>query len=223
MSFNVIMDAVVQARFYCIVAPQVSINSIGYICTNSTGAGITDVELVAQLSPLYGAKMRLLMPPEATYSGCGVQRVDPPQQSISTYGNIGTGVGSLGDTMGVKQVAGLIRKNTNLAGRGGHGRWYMPFIPSAQSVGTGQPSAGYLAALASLSVVMQNGFTITGLGGTATISPCLIRFARAAKVGPPPKPAVAFRYTPITTCKEQPYFATQRRRGDYGRPNVLPF
>jgi hypothetical protein len=105
------------------------------------------------------------------------------------------------------QVSGLITLNTLLAGRKGRGRVYVPFIGNAYQDTDDTPTAALVTDMATfmtdwLSLSLVNG---TG-GGTINVFPII--WHRATNT-----------HTDIDAFRANKLFATQRRRGNYGRLN----
>lgn len=105
-----------------------------------------------------------------------------------------------------KQVSGLITWYTDVASRAGRGRSYIPFPSAADTDGNGAPSTDYLIALGNLSDDLAAYMTYPA--GDSDISMSLV--VLSAGLGD----------QPVTSYTRRDRFATQRRRGDYGQPNL---
>jgi hypothetical protein len=129
----------------------------------------------------------------------------------------GNGVGTAGAVHLPKQTCGLISYVDGLSGRAHRGRMYVPFPSSADNVADGVPTVGYVVNLGALLTALLVPIIVVGAGGNTTIQPGLYH---RAKVGPPPVPqSITILSGPPTPST---LWATQRRRGDYGRPNRAP-
>lgn len=109
-----------------------------------------------------------------------------------------------------RQTAGVVTLRTPFAGRANRGRKYMPF-PSETDNTTGiQPTAGYLAVVNTF--IAMHVPTITLLAGPTTEvwRSCL------------PRPNQVPKGINFTSFLTRDAWGTQRRRGTFGRPNVLP-
>lgn len=104
------------------------------------------------------------------------------------------------------QDSGLITKTTDFSGRTFRGRCYVPFPYTAAQDDDDTPTADYVERLA----VFANDFlttqNVTAGGGLVVLKPVL--YNRATVV-----------ITPITGNTPRKKWATQRRRGNYGRAN----
>jgi hypothetical protein len=109
-------------------------------------------------------------------------------------------------------VCGLGHLRSGGIGRSGRGRAYLPFPSTAFATpATSEPTAAYITAATTL---LENLATIEEFGSGGNVADVdLIVFNRnAAFAGGNPGPAV-------TTWNVSPLWATQHRRGDFGRTN----
>lgn len=152
---------------------------------------------------------------EARYEGCRVvffNPLNPLQDRVATTTDL-SGPGTV-DTAGSmpSQTCGLISKLTVFPGRQGRGRFYMPFPPDAAlNSADDLIQAAYRTVLVSLSVQLQNSFDVDPFDGQLrTFTPGLYKRG----------PGSIFRAW--TSSRVGLGFATQRRRGFFGRPNTVP-
>jgi hypothetical protein len=120
-------------------------------------------------------------------------------------------VGTGGSTALPKQTAGLITLRSSVVGKKNRGRQYVPFPATASDQGAGVPTLLYLADLIPLGAALRN-VTVVGDAGpanTADFSPIIWKKG---------SPTHAF----ITSMVVRRAWATQRKRGDYGRLNASP-
>jgi len=108
------------------------------------------------------------------------------------------------------QCAGLISWRTALAGKRNRGRTYMPFPAEADNAVTEFPSADYQARLQTLASTLEN---ITLLNTEA--GDIFLRMQVNSVAGN--------TFTDVDGYLIRAKWATQRRRGQFGRPNALPF
>ena len=158
------------------------------------------------LAPLY----KPLIYNTATYNGCRVRRWFPANTDNWQYDNSNAGVGTAGAVGNPSQSAGLLSFIGNTIGRHGAGRQYVPFPSATDNVTYGHPSAGYLANLAALGLALVTQQPVTVAGITANLIPGV--FDNVAKA-----------YTSINQYKAEDAWATQKRRGAFGRFNRPPF
>jgi len=135
----------------------------------------------------------------------------PPLVDQDTSPN-GAGTGGAGNLP--TQVSGLISWQSVVGGRQGKGRSYVPFPWTAALGATGVPIVAYQTALADYAGVMQPGFIVPNVGsGGGTLN---LKLCTHYTVGIPTRPF------PFDTFSVPPAFATQRRRGFFGRQNRAP-
>ena len=114
------------------------------------------------------------------------------------------------------QNAGLLGFLSSIGGSQGRGRMYVPFPFTSAVTATGLLSAGYQTKLRDLGNAFTPGFIVPNVGvggGTLTVRPC-------TKFTVGTTPPLAFAMTGITIGDG---FATQKRRGFFGKPNNNPF
>jgi len=104
----------------------------------------------------------------------------------------------------------LISLYSATLGKIGQGRTYVPFPCPDDNAGDGTPTAGYVTRLANLAVFLSTDLVIVAGAQTATFKPCLYR----GGVDTP-------RF--IQDAVNHDAWATQRRRGSFGRLNKAPF
>jgi hypothetical protein len=131
---------------------------------------------------------------------------------LTPVGNTtGNGFGdNAGDAL-PRQTSGIISLVTALGGRKNRGRVYVPFPSETDNAIAGHPTAGYVTALGDLAAILTGPYIGVGAGGnTNDLQPVILH-------------RVDGSVTPITGHFERSFWATQRRRGDFGRPNTGPF
>jgi hypothetical protein len=104
------------------------------------------------------------------------------------------------------QTSGLITWRTILAGRKYRGRIYVPFPAVVFQTVLGEPSAAYVALLDTLATILVGLTTITSLTGAGTMALGLYHRSTGEVTG-------------VIEGVPQDKWATQRRRGNYGRLN----
>lgn len=193
---------------------QAAVNRVWYSANVNVGTGGTDQQFAdsieAALAPVY----KPALPTVGTWNGVQVQiyRNNVPFAVVKSTVNAGAGTG--GALPMPRQVSGIIGLLTAQAGRKYRGRLYIPFPTTADDIGSGLPIAAYIAKLG-LIAAQWIGSRSIGVGGNTTAVSPVIRHV-PPDVGPPLNP------TPITGSTTPQKFATQRKRGSYGRPNVSP-
>jgi len=193
--------------------PQTALIRWYYQITSITGI-VTDADAAATfdvaLSPLFAA----MMTNGAQYRGVLVQRVSPLPILVRQVGNSHPANGSRGTTPAPGQLTGLIHWATDLAKQRGRGRSYLPFPDKSDITPSTAPSIGLLNAYANLAAFVLGPVTV--VGGVGTSSTWSLVLTHRAGKSPTPLP------TGITAYQVEGAFATQRRRGSFGKPNVPP-
>lgn len=208
----------IECRFYCWHAgsSQIGINTVKFrIATvgpsTPPGQPLESRDLATAISARVAPKYKALLDSSAEYLGLSMQ-VWPSRAVIADWTKEGAGAGTVVGNDAPTQASGLISLRTNLAGGSGRGRIYPPF-PSVTSNGADAlPIAGYVTALDELAGVF--------LGPEAfVVDPDLIDVSLwgflAKKV---PEPVVK----DLTNAFGVRKWATQRRRGSFGRKNEIP-
>jgi hypothetical protein len=137
------------------------------------------------------------------------------QINLPVAQNTGAGVGTGGAIPMPKQTAGLLRFQTLNAGPAGRGRWYLPFPPQDADSGGGTASAAYVLALLALGGEVGVGISLSASGRTAILVRALVHNPPKGG-GPVPVPS------PVVDFVGSPFWATQKRRGSFGRTNKSP-
>lgn len=198
------------SKIGCYMVGQAGLNLIHWVCTTNTGAGGTDTQFAISLDALLAPLLKPMMPSIATYYGVGVQQIWPLPLTALNISAAHTGVGSGGLAPVPPQVSGIITMNTGLAGRANRGRVYVPFPAAAFVDGTlTTPTGAYQILLTAVFNALATPITITVGGGTSVMTPGVYHRTTHA-------------VSAFTTGRVNPKWATQRRRGNYGRANPYP-
>jgi len=212
MAFNIVSGGVIRHVMYSTVPGQVSVTKRDYQCVSiSGGSAINSDTVLAHLETTFANLMKDCMSNQATYYGSQLYYQTPvgarPRPSSST---LEQGVGSDAGDLLPTQTTGLISLYSDTLGKAGQGRVYVPF-PAQDSIDSlGSPDALYLVDLTNLGTQLVSPQAVIAGGITATFVPVLY-----IPGGTPPKPIIKFIVRDA--------FATQRRRGAFGRLNAAPF
>jgi hypothetical protein len=211
MAFSVVIGGVVKVVAYCKVPGQVSATAREWQLTNITGGtSISSTDIAPYFDDFFLSNLVPMLGDGADYYGCQVYYLTPtpplprPEPIVDTVPGTG-GVGIL-----PTQTSGLISLYSNDLGRSGQGRVYVPFPAPGDANDDGTPTAGYMTKLNALKNALTTNQTVPSGGAVGTFSPVLY-----VPGGPPPKL--------ITYGIARDAWATQRRRGAYGRVNANPF
>jgi len=198
-----------STKIHCYTASQLSINTIHWKVVATTGTSATDLQLADAVDAAVAAPYKVLLANAATYYGVKAVRYSPKATAIPQYVDANAGVGVAGANILPTQVCGLARLYTQTIGRVGRGRFYVPF-PDASFVTAEEPNAAYRAAVTNLTTAIL-GITVIGAGGNVASIQWVIAGKKNFGTG-----------YPVTTLISGTKWATQRRRGDYGRINLVP-
>jgi len=184
----------------------------------------TDVDVAAALAQAWAPPFRAWMSPDTEYRGVGIKRVAGTNGPTAEVINTGfSGVGTQAGVSAPPQVSGLVRHKsagyyvgpsgkTRLA----QGRLFIPF-PAAVWLGVGgaMTDAGKLA-IGNIATTISLSKIVVGAGGT-----CQIVLGTYVTLGPGPTLVKDFKQS--RSIAHSTLWATQRRRGEYGRTNTDPF
>lgn len=213
---------IVRVTLVANVPPQVSLNRFHYLVGPTVGSP-TDVQFAHEFDTALAALFKACLCSGALYRGSMAQITRPvPSPSAATHfqrfaaGTYtgGSGVGTRGATPMPGQVRGLVAFKGVLASRGLNCRSYIPWPSTADGVADGfTPTASYQTAIGTFATGVVAFSSINdGSGNTALVS--LVDFT--------PENVPNYVRENLTTSEVRPRWATQRRSGAYGRPNVPP-
>jgi len=204
-----------EFRIYTLYNGQLAVNQRGYEYVAGSGGLNTTSAIVNQT--FLDANLAVIMTPllvtGASILGTSIRLNPNPEHIATDYSTVITGTGSGGTVALPKQTSGLIRFRSNLAGKRGIGHTYVPFPPADSNLTTGVPSAAYTDALDGLGSLLLGPISILDVGTTLGQLRSTVRVT-SATIG---SPALMTRFFSL------PAWATQRRRGDFGRVNRNPF
>jgi len=203
---------VYKARFCCYTPSQIGLNVTHWVVTAETGVGASHAEIADKFNTEFAADYKAVISSNASYRGVGITKVLPLPVSAETANVTADGFGAGGLNLAPTQSSGIITIKDGLAGRAHRGRIYIPF-PSADSVDpAGAPTIVYRANMLTLMGEFAN-VQVCGVGANTTT---LVLGLYHRLPAPPTATIIAQLSVPAK-------FATQRRRGQYGKTNVVPF
>ena len=203
-------------RVFCYSGNQVAINTRYFQVVSVTSGPINEDAFIAKLDQLLAALYKPCITNAAQYVGSDMQNItaDPPYPlQVGTSANSGNG--TAGAQPLPSQVCGIYTVLTPMTGRGNRGRVYVPFPDQSFNTVTTPPTpnAAYAAVLNPLANATVGLVTYTITGVTIIIN-------WAIRHGPHSPGAGGI--TDTIDFRTRQAWATQRRRGDYGRPNPVP-
>lgn len=200
---------IIKVRFLATRGSQLGQNIRHYRISTEVTGGATYQEIADNINTTASPLYRELLSSAATFQGVAVQKIQPLPMLLEfmSTGTPGAGLRS-GDPL-PGQCSGIITLRTSLAGRAFRGRAYVPF-PAEMSCDEGsQTTALYFGDLQDLGGFLVTGVTVVGATGTTTLVPGIHRRGTS-------------QIQDLVGFTARNVFATQRRRGSYGRPDVIP-
>lgn len=188
---------------------QMGLNVRHYRVSAEVTGGASLTEIANALKAIFAPLYQVCLSSSAFHRTVGVQVIRPLPIGNEAFAGAFNDVGlRTGDPL-PKQVSGLISLRTALAGRRNRGRVYVPFPAETSNNSSSEPDAVYIEGLGGIGTAHVAPRTVVGATGTTTIVPVIFR-----RVAGTTQDVVSFRV--------RLFWATQRRRGDFGKPNVLP-
>lgn len=209
----VAVNDLLEVKFFNVFLGQLAINIRHWKVTAITGTSRTTQQIVEELSAFMAPYYKTLMHDEALYYGAGIKRLLPQPASATEFSAAGAGAGVAGPSPTPSQVSGVVTLLTDFSGRSNRGRAYAPFPAEEDTVAnTGRPTLQYFNALSTLGAGLRSTLVspVGGGANSATYSPVIYHRLTGGT-------------TPITGHRANAKWGTQRRRGDYGALNQLPF
>lgn len=209
-SYKPVLGDQLEMRIYCYTPSQISVNTIHYyVPTVPVTFGATVLEIAFVLNAIIAPLFKGLIASTARYRGLSLQKINAPARVPEVAKTLdGPGTGSSGLTP--TQVCGIVHFKTSLAGPANRGRLYLPFVDLSDVTSAGAPGAAYITAINTLFTALGTSDTIVGAGGSTRIDMTIRHKAN---------PLVN---TPVESIEPGTKFATQRKRGMYGRTNATP-
>lgn len=177
------------------------------------GAGATDEGVVDKLSGVWGPRLKFFFTTDTQYMGATLRRLfGVGAQPITRFSVSGSGAGTEALPTLPLQTAGLLSFATDTGGKKYRGRCYIPFVArSYQTSSTsGDPSVAFQTQMETIGAAVVAGDTIIVGGATISVEYGL------HPVGDPV-------WSKYTSYKYHDRWATQRRRGSFGKQNPFPF
>jgi len=211
-SFPIPIGGIVRAVTYCTKPGQVSTNTHKWqLVSLSSGSSFSSNQFTINYDLNMSGVYKAVLSNEAKYYGTQVYLMNPiglPPRPDSINGN--TDFGTAGAGLLPTQSSGLITLRSSTLGKIGAGRTYIPFPTPVDNETNGSPTVDYVSRLLDIGDFLKTNFLVVDGGVTATFRPCLYR-------GGTDTP----RFIEERVARDA--WATQRRRGDFGRLNANPF
>ena len=213
-----VVNTDVALRVWCSDNEQASVQTFWYHVAAVGALPATDQDFADQFEPFIAVRFKGILHSLANYRGVQVQVFAslPNGRALNSvvFNNADAGGGTAGSGALPRQTCGLASFQTAFPGPSGRGRTYYPFPAIADDIGDGSPTAGYISRIGSLTADFAVGIAVVGGARTAT----LVRIIRHR--GTDRTPWVPG--SPVAAQSVSNKWATQRRRGSFGRANVSP-
>lgn len=211
MSYTIAVGDIIKATAVCQQDEQVSQTSMHYVCLSVTGASITQQEFVDAWDAVVAPLVIAVLASDALYYGSMAQKIWPLPVIYRDITLVSQANGGVASDALPRQTSGLVHYHGFKAGRANRGRIYLPFPATGSNTPTGHPSAGYGVDAVAVGSGMLSFGVIIGALGQAGFGPIIYH-------------RKTHTYDAITSSASSPArWATTRRRGDFGRPNLPPF
>jgi len=209
MSTPLAVGNILELRVWVNDGNQASVNTFHYQVNVVSAPPATDQDVASAFDTAMAPLYKPFLNNNATYRGCTCQVINPLPIKIDVIATGFPGAGTGGAVASAHQVSGLTSWYSATAGRRGRGRTYWPFPPTAFTSGDGTPTAGSVTIMDNIASAVFGFSTIVASGRQATIAFGI--WSRSLRV-----------LTPVTTRITRGVWATQRKRGNFGRPNGSP-
>jgi hypothetical protein len=231
MAYNPIVGDLVECRIVCTASapvPQVSENVVHYSVQSVTGGGATQAQIALTIDALVNGSYKAIMSNQAVYRGVSIQRCQPLPRVAFEFSIANAGGGFSAFPLLPCQSAAIGKWTTALAGRPFRGRLYFPFASTNELGASGAPSATMTGNVALIMAALLGPITSGSSGNQTVLLPVI--WHRRGYGGQPNAKPVPIPPTHvggidlILTGAAEGAWATQRRRGMFGRPNAIsPF
>ncbi len=172
MAAELIVDDLIEVRFFCKAGEQVAVNVRHFKVTAVNGTGSDINEAAANFSLLMQSEYQTVLGATAEYRGVGLRRLTPGA-TLEVFDPTGFVAGTGAGDILPGQVSGLIKLVSDSPGPSGRGRIYVPFPSEGLNDVTGMPTAAYVGFLSTFvgplvgSQIVDdgagNGLVVTGM------------------------------------------------------------
>jgi len=210
MAVMMAVNDVLEVRFVSYLQNQIGINVVNYVVITSNGTGQSLQGAADRMNTLMAPLYKPLLANAAKYRGAGVRRKRPFGPSIEYFNTSLDGIGTVTGSPLPKQVSGVLTKVSEIAGRRARGRLFVPFPGSFDNDVDSTPVTSYLTRLLNLANGLLGPIVVGVTPNDVTLANVID--SRAAGL-----------WVSVNTYVARDRWGTQRRRGDYGKTNSLPW
>jgi len=207
--------AIVRTRHWSTHAEQSAVITFHWQCAQASGQPVTDFDFAKAIDTIVAPALKAILPTDVTYKGTQAQIISNIPLTLAVPYNTAAGPGLTTAPALPTQTCGLISWYTNNAGRAYRGRTYMPFPAPGEETTGSVPTTAYLTSLSNLAAALMNTTSVANAAANGTIAVAQIILHKQKK-GVLPTGALVQGFI------IRPKWATQRRRGSFGRANVSP-
>jgi hypothetical protein len=211
MPFVLSPGDIVAVTAVCQDSEQISLNTFHYICDIESGLSASDNDFAEQWSTDLNGDFKAILNNNSTFNGVFAQKIWPlpiPSRQVDTAD---AGPGVAGATSLPRQTAGIISWHTDLAKQANRGRTYLPFPSATDNTLPGTPSVSYVSRATILANACQTFTVVNRTGGGGAIAVALVLYHR-----------LTHTVTEITGRSVAQKWATVKKRGSFGKPNISP-
>jgi len=208
-----VVGDILQMRVFSQASTQLGINVLHLSIKAQVAPFTSDQTLVDHLSEGFSSSWRQVQGPNSIYYGMALSlRVGVEWLQIATS-IAGQGAGLLAGDVMSRQTSGVLTITAGLPGRRYRGRVFLPFPSEGGNSPDGHPNAAYVGAMSALGGAFASNMVLMedppGLGQTTIRMGIYHRNDGTI--------------SDVTGFNPRNKWATQKRRGDYGKPNTPPF
>lgn len=209
---NLALGDILRIRATASVNGQTAIWGCDERVSSVVGASVSIQQAADAVAAIFDAEIPATVADPVLVGSPIVELVSPLTGVVlqSALGNTAGPAGSGGANLVPMQAAAIVQKKTGLAGPRMRGRMYWPFLPAGAITSGGRLSAAFQLVLAAAVGNMFAAQTFTVGAASASVAPIVLHRYIA--------PAIP-TYQDITSFAFTYKIGTQRRRGDYGKPN----
>ncbi len=197
---------------------QAGVNSCWYVVSSVGASAATDSDFATVMDGVLAPVYKPALNNSANYKGVQaiIHSPTPPYPALAlpAFSIAGFGAGTGGAVPMPKQVTAIIGFLSDRPGPSGRGRIYVPFPPQDGDNGSGAVSGPFGLVLDAIGNELEVGRSLS-VGGRSAV---LVR----AIVHGPDKDGVYPLPSGVTDHRVDGFWATQKRRGSFGRQNFSP-
>jgi len=204
------VDDIWQVTLRCQQGDQAGINVLHYVVSESPGTEATANDVADYFDNIFSTPLKALLVDSAQYLFTEASKVFPLPASVRGMSDDGAGEGGWASDPMPRQTCGLITKVPASGSGFRKGRCYVPFPSEDDNDESAVPSTTYVTRLEALAAGLFQVYNLVqGVDDVGVLTPRLWRRGGGTT-------AV------VTGTSVRRKWATQRRRGSYGRANFSP-